>query len=64
MSELAGLKEDGIPADLLPKVQRWWDSQMQQIAFAHGASWPEHRDWIVDYLNAEVRERLQWEEGQ
>lgn len=64
MSELAGLREEGIPPDLLPKVRQWWLLQMQQIALAHGASWPEHRDWIVDYLNAEVRDRLQWEEGQ
>jgi hypothetical protein len=53
-----GLREDGIPADLLPKVRQWWGRQMESIAKAHGAEWPKHRDWIADYLNAEVREIL------
>lgn len=54
----SGLREDGIPADLLPKVRQWWSRQMESIAKAHGAEWPKHRDWIADYLNAEVREIL------
>lgn len=53
-----GLREEGIPSDLLPKVRAWWDSQMNTIARAHGADWPKHREWIADYLNEEVRERL------
>jgi hypothetical protein len=60
MNESVGLKEHDIPAELLPKVRQWWARQMQEIAAAHGANWPQHREWIADYLNAEVRERLVW----
>ncbi len=31
---------------------------MASIAKAHGASWPEHKEWIEDYLREELRERL------
>lgn len=53
-----GLKTDGIPADILPAVRAWWAREIERIAKAHGNEWPKHREWIEDYLNAEVRERL------
>jgi hypothetical protein len=54
-----GLREEDIPPPLLPKAMEWWNRQMASIAKAHGSEWPKHRDWIVDYLNAELREHLQ-----
>ena len=33
-----GLKEQGIPPQLLPKVRAWWDGQMADIASARGGS--------------------------
>lgn len=53
-----GLREEGIPPDVLPKAREWWARQMQQLARSHGSKWPEHRQWLADYLNEEVRERL------
>ena len=56
--DIQGLKEDGIPADLLPQTRAWWSRQMEQLAKAHGDRWPDHREWLADYLNADIRERL------
>lgn len=43
---------------LLDEARAWFSAEQQAIARAHGARWPEHRDWMRDYLLAEVRERL------
>lgn len=55
----SGLNETGIPADLLPKARAWFGREMARLEKAHGAAWENTRDWIADYLNAEIRERLQ-----
>jgi hypothetical protein len=40
-------------------AQEWFDRQIATISKAHGDSWPEHREWIEDYLREEIRERLE-----
>lgn len=52
------LNEQNIPPDLLPKARAWFDRQMQHLEQKHGAKWPEHRAWLVEYLNEELREHL------
>jgi hypothetical protein len=44
--------------EALRLAQEWFDRQIATISKAHGDSWPEHREWIEDYLREEIRERL------
>lgn len=46
------------PHEIRERARAWHSRQIESIAKAHGASWPQHRDWIEDYLKAELRERL------
>ena len=52
------LNEQNIPVELLPKARAWFDRQMQNLEQKHGAKWPEHRTWLVEYLNEEMKEYL------
>ncbi len=52
------INEKNIPPALLPKARAWFDRQIKHLEQAHGASWPDHREWLCDYLNAELREHL------
>lgn len=45
-------------AEIRTKARAWYERQMESIAQAHGASWPEHQEWIEDYLREQLRERL------
>lgn len=47
------------PAQLRERAERWFEREMAIAERAHGARWPEHRDWVADYLRQEIRERLQ-----
>jgi hypothetical protein len=51
------LDERGIPAELLPQARAWFALQMNKLEKAHGPHWPANREWLVDYLNEELRER-------
>ncbi len=46
------------PSEIKARAEAWYSRQMASIAKAHGASWPEHKEWIEDYLREELRERL------
>ncbi|WP_423459403.1 hypothetical protein [Ottowia sp. VDI28] len=46
------------PAEIRRRARQWFDRQIEIIALAHGPSWPEHREWIEEYLVAEIRARL------
>ncbi|MET3371803.1 hypothetical protein ABIC89_000844 [Variovorax boronicumulans] len=46
------------PEEVRARAVAWYDRQIVVIALAHGASWPEHRDWIESYLKEEIRDRL------
>jgi hypothetical protein len=52
------LNEQNIPAELLPQASAWFARQLAQLEKAHGPHWPAHRDWLVSYLNEELRERV------
>ena len=57
------LDEQNIPVELLPKARAWFDRQMQNLEQKHGAKWPEHRAWLVEYLNQELLEYVAKREG-
>jgi hypothetical protein len=44
--------------EALRLAQEWFDRQIATISKAHGDSWPDHKEWIEDYLREEIRERL------
>lgn len=52
------LHSDGTPPELLPQARAWFERQMRRAAQSHGSRWPEHREWVADYFNEELRERL------
>ena len=54
-----GLNENNIPPEHLPKARAWFQRQMDRCAEKHGDKWPEHREWMADYLNEELREHLE-----
>ena len=53
------LNESAIPPEHLPKARAWFQRQMDRCAEKHGDKWPEHREWMTDYLNEELREHLE-----
>ncbi len=57
------LDEKPISPELLPKARAWFARQMARCAASHGSRWPEHREWLADYLNAELRQHLAKKEG-
>ncbi len=58
MPHMDGLREADVPPDLLPRVRGWWNRELAALQQAHGSRWPDHREWLHDYMNAEVRARL------
>jgi hypothetical protein len=46
------------PAEIRQRAQDWYDRQMAISAKALGDKWAEHRDWVSDYLQEEIRQRL------
>lgn len=38
--------------------EAWFQRQMAILEKVHGKRWPDHRDWLEEYLKAELRERL------
>jgi hypothetical protein len=47
------------PQQIRELSEKWFARQIEIISKAHGDSWPEHREWIEDYLKEELRERLE-----
>jgi hypothetical protein len=56
------IEEARTSGEIRQSARHWYDRQIEIIAKAHGPSWPAHRDWIDDYLRAEIRQRL-WDLG-
>lgn len=46
------------PAEMQERAERWFNRQVEKLAKAHGDKWPDHREWLEDYLREEIRERL------
>lgn len=40
------------------KAERWYQAQVEKAAMAHGDRWAEHREWVENYLQEELRQRL------
>lgn len=57
------LNEQCIPSELRPQARAWFDKEIARLEKLHGAKWPDHRDWLADYLNAEIMERVRAHEG-
>lgn len=55
--------EDGIPPELLPRARAWFAREVATLQRVHGPHWPTHREWLLDYLRAELRELVQAEVG-
>ena len=53
------LNESAIPPEHLPKARAWFQRQMDRCAEKHGDKWPDHREWMADYINEELREHLE-----
>ena len=43
---------------VLASAQAWFGRQVGLLRKAHGPSWPTHREWVLEYLREEVRQRL------
>ena len=52
------LIETNIPPALLPQARTWFNRQLVHLEQMHGNRWPEHRQWLIDYLNEDVRQRV------
>lgn len=55
---MVDLDERGIPPELLPRVRAWFAGQLRYLEAKHGPHWPANREWLVDLLQAELRERI------
>lgn len=44
--------------EVLAKAEAWFRGQVEISRRALGASWPEHKAWVIDYLRQEARQRL------
>lgn len=53
------LNESNIPPEHLPKARAWFQRHMDRCAAKHGDNWPEHREWLAEYFNEELREHLE-----
>lgn len=56
------IEEARTPIEIRQRARLWYDRQIEIISKAHGASWPEHKEWIDGYLQEEIRQRL-WDMG-
>ena len=56
------LNEQNIPPHLLPKARAWYARQIADLEQKHGPGWPNVREWLEDYVNAELREHLEKQE--
>jgi hypothetical protein len=39
-------------------AEAWFRRQVETLRLSLGDAWPEHRDWIIDNLREEARQRL------
>jgi hypothetical protein len=57
------LDEAGIPPELRARARSWFKREVLALERAHGEHWPAHKDWLVDYLRAELRELVEKEQA-
>lgn len=46
------------PAQVRATAEAWFRHQAELLRQCHGSSWSQHREWVLDYLREEVRQRL------
>jgi hypothetical protein len=46
------------PEQLLAKVEERFQSSIKAFAECHGKDWPEHREFVENYLREQAREYL------
>ena len=56
------IDERNIPLYLLSRARVWYARQIADLEQKHGSAWPNVREWLDDYVNAELREHLQKKE--
>ena len=57
------LDEASIPPALLPRARAWFTREVRSLERSHGKHWPAHKDWLMDYLRAELRELVEKEQA-
>lgn len=57
------LDEAGIPAELLSRARAWFTREVRKLEKHHGPHWPAVKDWLADYLRAELRELVEKEQA-
>lgn len=55
------LDETDIPLQLQERARAWFTREVKQLERCHGDHWPANKDWLVDYLRAELRELVEKE---
>lgn len=50
---------DAIPPELRDKARAWFARQMAMCEAKHGPHWRENREWVAEYLNAELAHHLE-----
>lgn len=45
-------------ARLKRRAAKWLADETERAQRAHGARWVEHQAWVMDYLLAELRQRV------
>lgn len=45
-------------AEVRALAEAWYRQQVERIAQCMGQFWPEHREWVEDYVAEEVRQKL------
>lgn len=59
----SGLNEHNIPPHLRPRARAWYARQIAYLEEKHGPAWPDVREWLEDYVNAELCEHLKKQEA-
>lgn len=55
------LDETGIPAQLRPRARAWFTAQVRSLERTHGPHWAANREWLLDYLRAELSDLVEKE---
>lgn len=46
------------PEQIRELSEKWYARQLEVLAEVHGRDWERNREWLEDYLKAQLRERL------
>jgi hypothetical protein len=47
-------------AQVQRKARQWLQVEIERSRKAMGPAWPQHREWVLDYLRAELAQKLAW----